>query len=97
MQPVQTTSQHNCFITKTINPFSINCYMLRPDPAIMFIIQLIKISHVVYHIYHFMDGNLILQITLKFINFTEYFFYRTLNNYNTKYFVNSGKSVSGTG
>ena len=47
--------------------------MLRPDPVIVFIIQLVKISHVVYHIYHFMDRDLIIQITLKFINCTEYF------------------------
>ena len=47
--------------------------MLRPDNIITFIIQLIKISQAVYHIYHFMDLDLILQITLKFINCTEYF------------------------
>jgi len=73
MQFVQPTYQHNCFIIKTINPFCVNFYMLRPDNIITFIIQLIKISQAVYHIYHFMDLDLILQITLKFINCTEYF------------------------
>jgi len=47
--------------------------MLRPDPVITFIMQLIILSHVVDHIYHFMDRDLNLQITLKFINCTEYF------------------------
>jgi len=62
----------------------------------MLIMQLIKLSHVVYHIYHFMDRGLILQITLKFINFII-LYYRSSKNYNTKYSVNTGEFLSGIG
>jgi hypothetical protein len=71
--------------------------MLRPDPVIISIIHVTKISHVVYHIYHFMDRDLILQITLKFISLLSILFYRSFNNHNTKHFVNTGECLSGIG